>query len=99
MAFDLYKEILNIAFAIAYTGKDSEITLFYKLTGEYMVSSEAGSYYPMDQGELDSFDYKSTIQIPKDAEGDFSKKAAIDLIDALYIEIQRDLQQEDSLIH
>jgi hypothetical protein len=99
MKFDLYKDLLNIAFSVAYIGKGSEITLFYKRTGEYMVSSDEGNYYPMDQGEIYSFDYKSTIQIPQDAEGDFSKKAAIKLIDEIYIEFQRDEQQEDIQIH
>ena len=99
MKFKLYDEALNIAFAIAYSGKNNEITLFYKRTGEYMISSEVGSYYPQEQGEIDSFDYKSVIEIPQDVEGDFSKKAAIKLIDEIYIEFQRDQLQENIVIH
>ncbi|WP_150467629.1 hypothetical protein [Francisella sp. SYW-9] len=99
MEFDLYKDVLNIAFAIAYIGRGRKVTLWYKQTGEFMVISGSEKHYPTYQGEIDSFDYKSSIKIPKDAVDEFAKYAAIDLIDAIYIEFQRDEQQEDIQIH
>tara|TARA_B110000908_G_C10205129_1_gene427332 strand:- start:1174 stop:1452 length:279 start_codon:yes stop_codon:yes gene_type:complete len=75
-----FEEKLNVGHAIYEIGKGCKINLYFDKRGGFMIEGRKEQYFPEEQGPLKRWDYHTEHTVPKDAEGDWAKYAAEDML-------------------